>query len=706
MPSDKPHRLDPMLNPASIAIVGAQAQAGVSGNNVLRTCLGGGYAGSVFLVNPNIKEIDGLACYPSLLDIPEKIDVAALVVGNNRIEQVFRDAVSAGVRAAVVYGSCLSETDADDATPLRERIIRMALDNGIEICGFNCAGFKNNDTATSLQLQPIGEWNRGETCLLSQSGSIYAALVHNGGRLDYNLSVSTGQEVVTDLTDYMDYALEMESTRTIGLFIETVRKPGAFIDALEKAANRDIAVVALKVARTERSKRFAMSHSGAIAGDDSGFDAVFKKYGVLRADDPAELMATLQLLGCGKRAGQGGLAAISDSGGERELLTDLAAETGVPLANINETTHEQIAAEVEYGVEAENPLDAWNTGKDFGRVFQNSMQALMNDPEAAIGIWVADMHDDLDHYWRYAEGASMIATKNDKPLAFATCYSTGDNDCLVRKLASSGIPVLEGMRPAMTAVRRLLDYRDFQTRWRSRHEPVSPAAQKTANQWRERLRETTPLPPIEAFALLEDFGVPVVRSICASNERGAILAASDISYPVALKTANGSISHKSDVGGVVLNITGESALCESYNRLRDAFGPEVLVSAMASEGCELAFGIVHDELFGPLAMVAAGGLFIEQFRDAVFAMPPFDSETARLLIDAIDIRPVLDGLRGAGPVDMALLSQAFSNFSHLVALFGDLLTELDINPIIAGPDNITAVDVLIRTSGDTLSRHE
>lgn len=700
MASDTSHRLDPLLRPRSIAIVGAKAQSGTSGNNVLRSCLGGDFSGSVFLVNPSSDEIDGHPCYPSLRDVPEKIDAAALVVGNNRIEQAFRDAVEVGVRAAVIYGSCVVEEDVKEGHPsLRQRIRNLALDNNIEVCGINCAGFMNRDADVSLQLQNIGDRDGGSVCLLSQSGSMYAALVHNGGRLKYNLSVSTGQEMVTDLVDYMDYALEMESTRTIGLFIETVRNPVAFIGALEKAVERDIAVVALKVARTEQSKRFAMSHSGAIAGDDSGFDAVFRKYGVLRANDPDELMATLQLLDCGKRAGLGGLVAIADSGGERELLTDTASDAGVLLTEISETTRSQLAHEVEYGVDVENPLDAWNSGFDYARVFRNSMRILMEDPGAAAGLWIADLHDDLSHYWQYAEAAKSIAPRLETPLAFVTCYAKTENTRLVHALAEANIPVLEGIRPALRAVRGMMDRRDFRGRCPDKSPVSDRKIMDSAVQWRERLQDPAPLSFLDSLSMLEDFGIPVVTSRLAGSKCEAIAEAHEIGFPVALKTAIDSIEHKSDVGGVYLDITDEAALSHAYDSLDSTLGSPALVSSMAPKGHELAFGLVHDEVFGPLVMVAAGGVYIEQFRDAAFALPPFDAANAELLIHTLSIGPVLQGVRGSAPINMAKLAQALSKFSFLVSTLGDDIRELDINPIIAGQDGAIAVDVLIHTKG-------
>ncbi len=698
MPSDKPHRLNPLVNPKSVAVVGAKGEPGSSGYNVLQCCLGGSYAGEVYLVNPSRDEIDGRKCYPSLKDIPEPVDLAALVLGNNRIETVFEDAVAAGVRAAVVYGSCLVEDDRDRTPSLRERILSMAADNGMALCGFNCAGFMNREAGLSLQLQEIGSRNVGTACLLSQSGSMYATLVHNGGRLDYNFTVSTGQEVITDLTDYMDYALNMESTRTIGLFIETVRKPEAFIHALKMAAEKDIAVVALKVARTEKAKQFAMSHSGAIAGDDSGFDAVFREYGVLRTHDANEFMATMQLLDCGKRAGKGGLAAIADSGGERELLADLAAENGIELAEINTDTKARIESAIEYGVEAENPLDAWNTGQDYERIFHQSMHALMDDPDTAVGVWIADMHDDLVQFEAYSNGAIAIAAENDKPQVFATCYTTGSNDRLVGKLAPSGIPILEGMRPAMIAVRNLLDYRDYHATRKDKPAPPAGFAEATGK-WRSHLQKSASLKALEIFELIGDFAIPVIRTEPASDEASVIATANGIGYPVVMKTANDGILHKSDVGGVVLNLADADAVAGAYKSMNDNLGPDVVISAMAEKGTELAFGLVHDELFGPLAMIAAGGVYIEQFRDAVFAVPPVDPDKAKRLIDRLAIRPVLNGVRGAEPADMDALARAFSNFTHLVALLGNDLKELDINPVIAGPTGVMAVDALVVAAG-------
>ncbi len=695
-------RLTPLLNPRSIAIVGARPQAGVSGNNVLKTCRRGAFAGDVWLVNPTVDAIDGVPCYPSLRDVPGPVDVAALIVGNTRIEAVFRDAAAAGVQAAVIYGSCMTDDDMGSAAPLRERIRERARAHDIAICGINCAGFMNRDAGVSLQLQDIGDHTPGSASFLSQSGSVYAAVVHNDGELRFNLTVSTGQETTVDLAEYMDYALDLPSTRTLGLFIETVRDPAGFVAALGKAAEKDIPVVVLKVARTDRSKRFALSHSGAIAGEDSGFDAVFRKYGVLRVDDMDAMLATLKLMNAPKRPANGGLVAITDSGGERELLTDVAEAAGVPLTEIGEATRRRLGEEVEYGVEVDNPLDPWNSGFEYERVFRNGMDILLGDDGAAMGLWLADLHDDIGHFPVYVRAAGDIAAGTEKPLAFASTFAGIRSSALRRRLGELGIPYLGGITSALAAIRHAFDYRDSRRRRRPRPERRDTKADigESAGNWRTRLGKGATLAPADSMRLLADFGIPAVATRFVAGDDAVRAVADEIGYPVALKTANPAVLHKTERGGVALALADAARLSEAYTAMSAALGPDVQVSAMVPGGPEIAFGLVRDPLFGPLVMAAAGGTEIERHRDAVFALPPFDEETAHILIDGLAIRPVLDGFRGRPAADVDALAHALARFSILVDALGDSIAEIDINPIIVGPDGVVAVDALVIGAGD------
>jgi acyl-CoA synthetase (NDP forming) len=685
------HRLDPLLRPRSLALVGASPKPGTYGQGMIRACLDAGFEGEVFLVNPNYDEIEGRPCYRSLGDLPRPVEHTVLMVANARLEQVLTEAIEVGARAATIFAS--GYLDDGRTPPLWRRLQSLARAAGLVVCGGNGSGFYNRESKARCHMWGGAPEDPGPVTLISQSGSVWSAMVNNDGRLRFNLSVASGQEITTDAAAYMDYALDMATTRAIGLFIETVRVPEAFIAALGKAAERDVPVVVVKVARTEASKRFAMSHSGAIVGDDAAYDAVFERYGALRVADLDELMATLQLLSTTRRTGPGGLVAITDSGGEREQLVDLASEQDVGFAEIEGPTTARLSERLEFGLEAENPLDAWGTGRDHGAIFHDCMAALMADPAAAAGLWIADLRDGTPHHQSYVAAAEGIAAANAKPLAFATCFSGGANSGFAERLRRAEVPLLEGLRPALVALRRAFAYRDFRARPASRP-PAAPGPEVVAR-WRARLAAGTALDEAEGLALIADFGVPASRTQVAESAREAVEAARAAGFPVALKTAAPGLSHKSDVGGVRLGLGDEAAVVEAYEAVSRRLGPRVVVAPMAESGVELVFGIVTDVQFGPLVMIGAGGVLVESLRDACVAVPPVDAPSARALLDRLSVRPLLCGARGRPAVDVGAICEAFARFSRIAAALGGEIAELDVNPVIAGPNGVTAVDALV-----------
>lgn len=315
------HRLAPLLTPASIALIGASPKADTVGNGMIRAVQGGGFEGRVYLINPNYETVEGQPCYPSLAELPETVDLAIIGVANARIEQQLAEAIRLKVRAAAIFASCYLPDDSDP--PLTRRISAMARAAGMPICGGNGMGFYNFDHHLRVCGFPPPDWVRpGNMTLITHSGSVFSALCHNDRRFRYNLAVSSGQELATTAAEYLDYALDQESTRVVGLFLETVRDPDGFIAALQKAQERDIPVVALKVGRTAESAAMAVSHSGAIAGDHAAYQAVFDRYGVVEVDDLDSFANAMLLLGHSRRVTSGGLASMHDSGGERELLVD------------------------------------------------------------------------------------------------------------------------------------------------------------------------------------------------------------------------------------------------------------------------------------------------------------------------------------------------------------------------------------------------
>ncbi len=686
------HRLDPLLRPSSIALLGVSPKPGSYGRGILDACLKSGFEGELFLINPNYREIDGHRCYPDLHALPRPVDHCVLGVANNRIEQALQDVIDTGVKAATIFASCQLDEAAD--MPLLERLRSKARAARLLVCGGNGSGFYNRANKVRCQMSGGAQEPTGCVTFIAQSGSISAAIGNNDGRLPFNLTVSSGQEITTDIADYMDFALGLESTRAIGLFMETVRNPQAFIQALERAAAADIPVVVNKVGRSEASKRFAVSHSGALAGDDAVYDAIFERYGALRVDDPDELVATLQLLMTGRRVTSfGGIAAITDSGGERELLADIAAEQDVAFATISPATRDSLAGHLDYGLEPENPLDAWGTGHGFEESFEACMSDLLADANTSLGLWIADLRDGVSYHAGYARAAMRVIAKTDKPLAIATCYSKCQNTELANLLRQSGIPVLEGLRPALVAARHALAY----SRRRQQAAPVAPDLPDPAiiAGWRARCATGQALLETEALALLKDFGVPVVEHRLADSAAAAVEAATKLGFPVALKTATEGIQHKTEVKGVHLNLADGLAVQAAYDDLATRLGPRVLVARMLPPGMEVVFGAINDPQFGPVAMIGAGGIFVETMRDTRFSVPPVDQAAAHILIDRLGIRPLLDGIRGRPALDVDQLARTFSRFSVMIAALGDVLGEVDVNPVIVSPSGAVAVDALI-----------
>jgi acyl-CoA synthetase (NDP forming) len=680
------------MTPRSIAIVGASPKRNTPGNHLVADLPRGGFAGEVYPVNPKYDEIEGLTCYRSIADVPGPVDLVALTVANHRLEEQLKAAIAAGVRAAVIYASCYLEDDG--SPPLLDRLRRLAKEANMEVCGGNCMGYYNFDANLRMCAFAVYDEQRsGPIALISHSGSAFGSMLDLSRQFACNIAVSSGQEITTAAADYLDFALDMPSTRVAALFIETVRRPAAFAAALDKAAERRIPVVVLKVGRTEKAAKFALSHSGAIVGSDAAFQAVCDRHGVVRVETLDDLIATCQLLASPRRVASGGITAILDSGGQRELLVDLASDIGVPIAEIGEATTRRLAERLEFGLEPVNPCDAWGTGLDYEAVFGDCLTALTGDPASGIALICADIRASRWISQGYVRRCEAAFRATDRPVGIATVSSRPRYDGLADEFAEIGIPVLDGLAQALTAVRNAFAWRDFLNEKRSA--PPPPPADEVIARWRTRLGAGGTLDEAEGLALLADFGVPTLPARVVEDRDAAVAAAGELGYPVALKTAADGIHHKSDVGGVMLALGDEAAVADAYDDFAGRLGPRVLVAPMAAPGVEMALGITVDAQFGPLVMVGAGGVLIEVMGDSRFAIPPFGDDVARRLIDGLKVRRLLDGVRGAPAADMAALAAAVARFSVLAATLGDVIGELDVNPLIAGADGCVAVDALV-----------
>jgi acyl-CoA synthetase (NDP forming) len=576
--------------------------------------------------------------------------------------------------------------DGDTTPVLKERVQQKIKDSGLIVCGANGMGFYNvRDRVWACGFDSADHPAPGNVALICQSGSGMSGLIDSEQRLRINVAVSTGNELDTTMDEYLDFVLDLPETRAVGLFIETARNPEGFRAALEKAARKQIPIVAIKVGRTEEAKRLTVSHSGAMAGDDAAYDALFDKYGVQRVNDMDQLATTLILFAELDRVGDGGLVTLHDSGGERQLMVDLADEAGVPLTRLGTEAVSELEKILDPELPAVNPLDAWSRGgPDSKNQMANSLAVMMTDPATAIGAVVQDRAPYGVIYRSYLEYMRRGHEASGKPVALvAARQGTGQDDVVVQSSAA-GYPILDSVPMFLRGVRALFDYRDFLNR-EDGDIPVSPIVGGPSGP--NTLSET------DALTMLGDYGLPVVPVTAVNNESDAVA----VNYPVVLKTAVPGILHKSDVGGVVLNIASQDQLLAAYTDMAKRLGPEAIVTPMVDEGIEMMLGVKLDPQFGPVVLIGFGGIHAETLKDVAFALPPFSAAHARRCLDRLKLRPMLDGLRSKPPADIDAFCETAARFSAMIDALRDTLSEVDVNPIIVHESGCTIVDALVVT---------
>jgi acyl-CoA synthetase (NDP forming) len=667
-----PEAVAAMLGARSMALVGASARPDSLGSRMIIEAQRG--SARFHLVNPRYDQIGDLPCVPSIGDLDTPVDVALLGVPDAVLPDQLAAAAAAGVRSAVLFGS---------AHGLRDRIAAIAAEAGMAICGAGCMGFVNNALGVRalgyLEPDPLPD---GGVSLVTHSGSAFSTLLRARRGFGFRLAVSSGQEIVTDTADYVDYALDDPETRVIGLLLETPRAVHRLRKTLLRAAGQDVPVVILTVGGSPRGRALVAAHSGALAGEAAAWQAFCVATGAVHVGDLAEFSDTIELFCAGRRAKRGGIATVHDSGAERALVADLAHELGVEFADLAPATLSTIGGMLDNGLAATNPLDVWGTGADTRSLFGGCLRAMVDDPAVAVTALAVDLVPEFDGDTAYADAVIDVAKLTDAPIAVLASMASAIDTITAERLRDNGIPVLESARSGLSALAHLARWPQPVNRTDVEVDPARRA------RWAAGFASQT-----SCFELLADYGVPVV-DIRAADSVGEVVAAADaIGYPVALKTS-GAV-HKSDVGGVVLDIVDADALCWAYTTMAEALGPAVTVQPMAAAGVEVSVGIVRDPGFGPLLIVAAGGTLVELLADRVVAFPPVSHAGARSLLDGLRIRHLLNGWRGAPVVDIDALAQVIAAFSQIAVEIGDAVEAVEANPVIVSPHGAVAVDALL-----------
>ena len=686
------HRLDPLLRPRSVAVVGASAREDSLGDWALRNLVKGGFGGAIYPVNPRYETLQGLRCYATLAALPETPDLVVFAVADHRLEAAVDEAIAAGVRAAVIQSPLVIDDDAEP--PLKARLAQKIRTSGLLVCGANCMGYYNvRDHVWTCGFDSTMHEAPGSIALITHSGSGMSGIIDCDARIRINVAISAGNEIGVTMDEYLDFVLDLPETRVVGLFVETARNPAGFRAALARANERGIPVVALKVGRTAEAAALALSHSGAMAGDDATYEALFDRYGVLRARDQDELATMLVLFADCHPVGDGGLVTLHDSGGERQLMVDLARDARVPLTRLSEESVAELESVLDPELPAVNPLDAWSRGgPDAAEIMTRCLEIMMRDPGAAMGAVIHDRAPGGGIYASYVDYMRRARAASGKPVALVAARQGTGHDPRVVATTREGLPVLDGVSPFLAGVRALFEYRDFCGR---RTEAPREAPRDIVAEWHMRLHDGGALSEYESLRLLADFGIPVANPVPAASEDEVLDAAAAIGYPVALKSAQEGLLHKSDAGGVVVGIGEDEQLVQRYRVMSSDLGSAVLVAPMIAAGVELFLGVKRDPQFGPVVLIGFGGVLAETILDVAFALPPFDAAHARRLLGGMKLRPLLDGVRGGPPVAIEAFCEAAARFSEMAHAPGDLLAEVDVNPVIVNEDGAVAVDALV-----------
>ena len=649
-----------MLGARSIAVVGASPRPDSFGARMVIEAVRG--SARVHLVNPRYDRIGDRICAPSLADLDEPVDLALLGVPDAALLDQLRAAAAAGARSAVLFGA---------AHGLRDDVRAVAASAGMAVCGAGCMGFVNVAAGVRalgyLEPDPLPA---GPISLVTHSGSAFSTLLRANRGFGFRLAVSSGQELVTDTADYLDHALSDDGTRVIALLMETPRAVARLRAALVRAADAGIPVIVLAIGGSPRGRAMVAAHSGALAGGSDAWRAFCTATGAVHVADMAEFVDTIELFATGRRGRGSAVATVHDSGAERALTVDVAHELGVDFAALTPATVAAIADVLDDGLHPTNPLDVWGTGADTRNLFGACLRAMTDDPGVAVTALAVDLVTEFDGDTAYADAVVDVAKQTDAPLAVLTSVPSAIDRPTAQRLRDHGVAVLEGVRSGLAAMGHLAT-------------------------WPAPVETTLTIGPgpttATRFDLLAHYGIPVVPTRTAADLNAVCAAAAQVGYPVALKTT--AVEHKSDVGGVRLDIGDEDELRQAYRDVAQ-LGPVVTVSAMASPGVEVSVGYVCDAAFGPLVVVAAGGTLIELLADRAIACPPLTRDRARDMLATLRIRPLFDGWRGGPAVDVESLVDVIVAVGQMAVDLADRYDAVEANPVIVSPAGAVAVDVL------------
>jgi acyl-CoA synthetase (NDP forming) len=699
-----PHPLDSFFAPDSIALIGASRDLEKIPGRLLSFLRKNGFPGRIYPVNPNYGDIDGLKCYPSISDVGAPIDLAIVIIPARAVLGALEQCAAAGVKNAVIISSGFAE-EGGDSTAMQDAIVELARKTGMRISGPNAEGFYSQVQRVAATFSPPVDVKpdalplvatRRRIGIVAQSGGIGFAIYHRAKALGIALSyvVSAGNESDLGAGEFLEYLVQDSSTDVILLFIEGIRDVDKFLAAARRAAELGKPVIVTKVGRSGAGERAAASHTASMAGWSAAYDAVFAKYGFIVSNDLDEAVTIAAVLTTNPMPKGDRVAVLTVSGGAGIWGADTVSMQGLQVPELSQPIQAEIAKLLPSYGSARNPIDVTAQGVHSGGL-QRSIDLLDVSDEVDAMLVVLSLSSDTRMPFKQAELKPVIDAQN-KPIVF---YSyTLPSDFARSELAKSGVVVLSGLTHVGVAMRQMVRYAKF------RLAPPVDAAAATLGDISAHLESTT-LSEFDSKSLLREAGIALPDEVLVA-ERGELDAAiARIGFPLVMKIQSRDIPHKSEVGGVRVNIATKGEAFAAYQTLLDnarrhrpdAAIQGVLVGPMAKKGVEIIVGTLLDATFGPMIMVGLGGITTELFKDVIYRPAPVSAGEAAAMLAELKAAPLLHGFRGAAKADVAALSELISQISVIAAGARAEISEIEINPVLVHPmgQGVTVVDALV-----------
>lgn len=703
--------LHPLLNPKSIAIIGVSNDPSRIGGRILRYLRNHEFTGDIFPVNPKYKEIEGITCYPDVASIPVETDVALIAVPEQSVLPVLEEAGKAKAKSAIVYSAGFSELG-EKGKVRQEKIKQVAEENGMLVCGPNCVGiigFHNRTAMSFSQFLDIPKLIPGNIAFISQSGALGGAILNRIQDRSIGISyfISTGNEAVLESSDFIEYLLNEPNTTVIMALIEGIRDAEKFLRVADLAAEKGKPIVVLKIGKTESGGKAASSHTGSMTGSDSVYDAVFKQKGIIRVEEVEDLYLTAATLAKCPRPRGNRVGIITTTGGGGVILTDKLVEMGMELPELSPETAAKLSeTKASFGI-VKNPLDLTAQVVNDPLLFPKSIETFTQDKNLDMIIVALAMVAGE----RSKERASYIieaAQSTDKPIM--TWWASGSLSTPgMNMLEESRVPLFTSPHRGVKALHALVQYSAFLKNDDGKS-PVFSPLQDHRSKINKFLRTPSKvLTEDEGKEILSSYGIPVPQERPGRNLEEIKSIASGIGYPVALKVISPQITHKTEAGGLKLNIRTENELVKAYEKIRksvkhhrpDAEIGGMLVQEMVPPGREVIIGVIQDPQFGPMVMFGLGGIFVEVLKDFSLRHAPLKERDAWEMVREIKGYQILEGVRGEKKSDQEAIVRTLMAVSQLAVDLKEHFSEIDINPLVVYPDkgSVKAIDCLFVKKG-------